>query len=230
MRLWKAKARRSADLREDDPRDQERKLASMDKDALFGKIEKIKMPIRIAILVGTMVVLVGVFVAAVYMPKSEEITKISKNIDSLNQKLRQVKIRLRNMDKIKMEFEQVNEEFKEALKILPDSREIPALLKAIDQLGKDSELEFQLFSPQNEVEREFFVEIPVSLELVGSYHNVAVFFDKIGRMERIVNITNVAMYPKAELSTILNTRCNAVTYRFKGKVEVDEKTPENKGK
>jgi len=50
----------------------------------------------------------------------------------------------------------------------------------------------------------------------GKYHDVAIFFDRIGRMERIVNILNVAMKPVGARSTDLVTTCDAVTYRFKG--------------
>ncbi len=60
------------------------------------------------------------------------------------------------------------------------------------------------------------MEIPVSIEVSGTYHNVAIFFDKVGQMERIVNILNVSMTPQKDRSTTLTTKCDAVTYRFKG--------------
>ena len=63
------------------------------------------------------------------------------------------------------------------------------------------------------------MEIPVSIEVSGPYHNVAVFFDKVGQMERIINILNVSMTPQKERSTTLTTRCDAVTYRFKGETD-----------
>lgn len=69
------------------------------------------------------------------------------------------------------------------------------------------------------------MEIPVSIEVSGTYHNVAVFFDKVGQMERIVNILNVSMTPQKERSTTLTTRCDAVTYRFKGETDA---TPQAK--
>jgi len=56
----------------------------------------------------------------------------------------------------------------------------------------------------------------VSIQVTGNYHDVAVFFDKVGRMKRIVNIINVSMQPEKSLSTMLNTKCTAITYRFKG--------------
>jgi len=193
--------------------------------ALFEKVEKIKMPIRIAIFVGTLVLLAGLFVYFVYLPKSEEIAKTQEEIARLQQRLNQAIVRARALKKFEADYAEVDAQFQEALKLLPNTKEIPSLLKSITQLGTDSQLEFLLFSPQREKPQDFFMEIPVSIEVKGTYHNVAVFFDKVGQMERIVNILNVSMTPLKERSTILTTRCDAVTYRFKGETDA---TPQPK--
>jgi len=187
--------------------------------ALFEKVEKIKMPIRIAIFLGTIVLLGGLFVWLVYLPYDEEITQTRDEIAKLQQKLNQAEVRVRALKKFEAEFAEVDAQFQEALKLLPNTKEIPSLLKSITQLGTDSQLEFLLFSPQRERAQDFFMEIPVSIEVSGTYHNVAIFFDKVGQMERIVNILNVSMTPQKDRSTILTTRCDAVTYRFKGETD-----------
>ena len=187
--------------------------------ALFEKVEKIKMPIRIAIFLGTLVLLAGLFIYFVYLPKSEEIAKTREEIAKLQQKLNQAIVRAKALKKFEAEYAEVDTQFQEALKLLPNTKEIPSLLKSITQLGTDSNLEFLLFSPQRERAQDFFMEIPVSIEVSGTYHNVAIFFDKVGQMERIVNILNVSMTPQKERSTTLTTRCDAVTYRFKGEAD-----------
>ena len=191
----------------------------MNTGALFEKVEKIKMPIRIAIFLGTLVLLAGLFVYFVYLPKSEEIATTREEIAKLQQKLNQAIVRVRALKKFEAEYAEVDAQFQEALKLLPNTKEIPTLLKSITQLGTDSQLEFLLFSPQRERAQDFFMEIPVSIEVSGTYHNVAIFFDKVGQMERIVNILNVSMTPQKERSTTLTTRCDAVTYRFKGETD-----------
>jgi type IV pilus assembly protein PilO len=190
--------------------------------ALFEKVEKIKMPIRIAIFLGTLVLLAGLFIYFVYLPYSEEIAKSRDEIAKLQQKLNQAVVRARALKKFEAEYSEVDAQFQEALKLLPNTKEIPSLLKSITQLGTDSQLEFLNFSPQRERPQDFFMEIPVSIEVKGTYHNVAVFFDKVGQMERIVNILNVSMTPQKERSTILTTRCDAVTYRFKGETDATQ--------
>ena len=187
--------------------------------ALFEKVEKIKMPIRVSIFVGTIVLLAGLFISLIYLPKSQEIGQTREEIAKLQQKLNQAIVRAKALKKFEAEYAEVDAQFQEALKLLPNTKEIPSLLKAITQLGTDSQLEFLLFSPQRERPQDFFMEIPVSIEVSGTYHNVAVFFDKVGQMERIVNILNVSMTPQKDRSTILTTRCDAVTYRFKGETD-----------
>lgn len=187
--------------------------------ALFEKVEKIKMPIRIAIFAGTLVLLAGLFFYFVYLPYSEEIARTQDEIARLEQKLNQAKVRVRALKRFEDEYASVDAQFQEALKLLPNTKEIPSLLKSITQLGTDSNLEFLLFSPQRERAQDFFMEIPVSIEVSGTYHNVAIFFDKVGQMERIVNILNVSMSPQKDRSTTLTTKCDAVTYRFKGETD-----------
>ena len=196
--------------------------------AIFEKVEKLKMIHRILILVGTIVLLAGIFVALVYIPKSKEITRLNKEIAGLEKKINQAKIKARTLKKFEAEQVEVEAQFGEALKLLPNEREIPTLLRSITQLGSDANLEFRLFSPNKEKARDFYIEIPVSMEVSGTYHDVATFFDKVGRMKRIVNILDISMAPVKERSTNLTTKCDAVTYRFKR--EVDEKTEAGKNK
>jgi type IV pilus assembly protein PilO len=187
--------------------------------ALFEKVEKIKMPIRIAIFAGTIVILAVAFWYFVYDPYSTEIAETEGKIAKLQTEINKAKARAGNLKRFEVEYAEVDAQFQEALKLLPNTKEIPSLLKSVTQLGTDSQLEFLLFSPQRERAQDFFMEIPVSIEVSGTYHNVAIFFDKVGQMERIVNILNVSMTPQKERSTTVTARFDAVTYRFKGETD-----------
>lgn len=182
-----------------------------------GKLNKKK---RMLLMGGIVFVLAGGYFYLLYLPRSTDIHETRLSIEDLERKVAVAKAQARNLDKFKAEAEEINRQFEEALKLLPDSREIPSLLKAISQQGIDSRLEFLLFSPGQEQIRPFYVEIPVSIKVSGQYREVAAFFDKIRRMQRIVNVVNVEMKPKQDLSTDLETTCKAVTYRFK--TEADE--------
>ena len=194
----------------------------MDTTAFFEQVEKIKMPVRIGIFIGTILVLVVAFVYFLYLPKMEEIHKTEEEIAQLEQKLNRAKVRAKRREALEKEYAQVDAQFKEALRLLPDSKEIPSLLTTLSRLGAEASLDIRHVRLQKDRPKDFYMEIPVSLEVSGSYHNVAVFFDKVGGMERIVNILNVSMRPIQSLSTTLVTTCDAVTYRFKGEADATE--------
>lgn len=199
-------------------------------ESFFEKAGKIKRTHRILIFIGTIILFGGAFYALDYMPKTEEITITKDDVNRLEQQLRTVKIRAKSLQKFRDEYADVQKKFQEALKLLPDKREIPNLLKSISQQGLDAKLEFRYFSPQPEKSKDFYMEIPVSMEIQGEYRNVLDFFDRVGRMDRIVNILNINMKPDKPLSTKLLTRCTAITYRFKGEEDVKKEQNQKKKK
>jgi len=187
----------------------------VDLDAYFDKISKLKMAHRVLIFAGTLVILMGLFIGLIYKPKTTEIDKIESELETLKNEIRIAERTAKKKEKLDMELARMQEQLKYALSYLPTTSEIPNLLKSITELGNDSDLEFLLFSPEKEIPKEFYVEIPVSVEVRGGYHDVAIFFDKIGKLDRIVNVANVTMIPIKANSTNLKTTCKAVTYRFK---------------
>jgi len=188
---------------------------AIDLNTYFDKISKLRMIHRILIFAGTVVLIVGLYIWLAYIPKTGEIKTIKSELDILERNIIIAKVRANNLKRLEADLAKAQGDLKVAIKLLPTTSEIPSLLKNITKLGNDSNLEFLLFSPEKQVSKEFYVEIPVSIEVLGSYHDVAIFFDKVGKLDRIVNVVNVSMIPIKELSTTLKTSCNATTYRFK---------------
>lgn len=185
------------------------------------RLEKVPPSRRVLILAATLLLMGGAYIFLFYLPLRGEIHNVRQELGRLDLQLKHARVRKANLARFEAEAAETEAQFHKALKLLPNKREIPSLLRTITQLGSDSGLEFRLFSPKPEVSRDFYVEIPVAVEVSGKYHDVAAFFDKIGRMERIVSIPDVSMRPSRPLSTYLITKCDLVTYRFK---ERDEET------
>jgi len=200
---------------------------AIDLNVYFDKISKLRMTHRVLIFVGTVVLIVGLFIWLVYIPKADEIKTIKSDLDRLERNIRLVRVRAKNLKKLEANFAKFQADLKVAIKLLPTTSEIPSLLKNITKLGNDANLEFLLFSPEKQVSKEFYVEIPVRIEVLGSYHNVAMFFDKVGKLDRIVNVVDVDMTPIQELSTTLKTSCKATTYMFE-EVKKTESVPKKK--
>ena len=188
---------------------------AIDLSTYFDKVSKLRMIHRILIFAGTVVFIVGIYAWLVYIPKSGEITTIKTELVRLEKNIRLARVRANNLKKLDADLAEAHGDLKVAIRLLPTTSEIPSLLKNITKLGNNSNLEFLLFSPKKQVSKEFYVEIPVAIEVLGSYHDVAMFFDKVGKLDRIVKVLNVNMIPIKELSTTLKTSCKATTYRFK---------------
>jgi type IV pilus assembly protein PilO len=75
-----------------------------------------------------------------------------------------------------------------------------------------------MFQPRPERQKDFYAEIPVSIKVTGGYHNVAMFFDNVARLYRIVNIENIQMKSEGRTHSLMTT-CTAVTYRFVDQTE-----------
>ena len=188
---------------------------AIESNSFFDKVSKLRMAHRMLIFAGTIVILAGLFIWLVHMPKTAEIRTLRTEIKKLEDQLRLVKIRARDLERLEKERARKQEELALAVKLLPTTSEIPNLLKNITKLGNDSNLEFLLFSPDRQIPRDFFVEIPVNIQVQGVYHDVAMFFDKVGKLDRIVNVIDVSMAPVKSMDVMLKTSCKAVTYRFK---------------
>jgi type IV pilus assembly protein PilO len=196
----------------------------------WGKLSKLSNAHKLLITAAILGALWGCFVWFLYMPQTEKITKLRGDLDAAKTKLARLKNVEKNLRAFKKKYKDTERKFKQALKLLPDKHEIPALLSSISNLGAQSGLEFLLFQPQKEVNRNFYAEIPLKIEVTGPYHNVATFFDKVSRLSRIVNIGNVKMTEAKAAKTksdtvILKTGCTATTYKF-----IEAKEQPEKGK
>jgi type IV pilus assembly protein PilO len=186
---------------------------SKEAGSFFAKIESLSKVQRILIFVSVFVLIIVGFVFLLFKPKLADITKLKKELDGLEKKLVVAKKNAADLEKFQAMMEEAEVQFKAAMKALPEKEEIPSLLTSISRSGQDVGLEFLLFEPKTEVRKEFYAEIPVAMHVIGGYHDLAIFFDKVARLSRIVNIKNISMGPGKDTQN-LNTTCTAVTYKF----------------
>ncbi|MDP3029124.1 MAG: type 4a pilus biogenesis protein PilO [Deltaproteobacteria bacterium] len=171
---------------------------------------------KILIYIGILAALVAVFVVVLIGPQFKKIGKLRGELEDAQATLSRVKHKAANLAQFKAELEVTKAQFQRALLLLPDKKEIPSLLTNISSLGNEAGLEFILFKPKEEVPKDFYAEIPIEIIVEGPYHNVGVFFDKVSKLPRIVNISNVSMTDpqKAHGTMMVKTSCLATTYRF----------------
>lgn len=197
----------------------------------------VKLPTsrKIVILVLLIAVVAGLFFYLIYWPNLEVLKKKKAEVEVLERQVRELRMVAANMKRFQAEAAKLREELQVAITQLPTSKEIPSLLSNISQLGKDSGLEFLLFKPVGEINKDFYAEIPVEIRVKGAYNNVAIFFDKVGKLPRIVNISDVSMDSAKEVlgRWEINTSCTATTFKFVDKeaseLAKDKKSGEQKG-
>jgi type IV pilus assembly protein PilO len=192
----------------------------------IDKIGKLSKLYRFLICLGIFLVLFGPFFYFSYQPKVNKIDELKTEQETLETRVVRAKTKARQLKHFQDKLEKAEAEFKTAVKKLPEKKEIPSLLSSISQSGRDAGLEFLLFEPRGEQTKEFYAEIPVSIIVTGNYHKTALFFDKVARLHRIVNIDDIKMIAAKE-SDELRTSCTAVTYRF---VETKSNEPPKKRK
>ena len=183
---------------------------------LFEKIEGLSRPQRIGIYVGVLVVVLGFSIWLLLYPKYEKIGTLEKQLASVQQELAKAKKNAAELNDWRNKMKQKEAQYKQVMRALPEKEEIPSLLTGISQAGKDAGLEFLLFQPKPESPKDFYAEIPVDISVSGSYHQVAVFLDKVANLPRIVNIRDIKMVPQSKQGegNDLTTVCQAVTYKF----------------
>jgi len=182
-------------------------------DSFISKIENLSKVQRILIFSGVFVLIIAIFVYVLFKPKLEKISSLGNELDNLEKKLVVAKKNAEDLETFQAKMKEAELQFKTAMKALPEKEEIPSLLTSISRSGQDVGLEFLLFEPKTEVRKDFYAEIPVAMQVKGGYHDLAMFFDKVARLSRIVNIKNIAM-GRAKDSQELSASCTAVTYKF----------------
>jgi len=185
-------------------------------------------------------------------PKIDQLNNLNNQIPRLETQVNILEAKAKQLPLIKEELNLMQEILKRALQLLPTKKDIPSVLTQISTLGNECHLEFISFQPKKEQIKGFYAAIPVSIVVQGPFHNTLTFFDKVTRMARIVHIKSVDMggakQSKAiwsqtvnnktnnttsnkninsneQTSTgnwIIKTTCQAITYRFLTKSEIEQ--------
>ena len=160
----------------------------------------------------------------------EEINRLVSDRDKLITKYKGYEKYVKKMPMLQKDIDDLNIKLKKAKIQLPGAKEIPELLTLISDTGTNTGLEFLLFKPFPEEKVDFYSKVPVEMVIVGKFHDVATFFDKVRKMSRIVDISNVKIKSKGKAGNIsLETSCKATTYKYLEQAALKTK-PEKKKK
>jgi type IV pilus assembly protein PilO len=189
--------------------------AGFETRGLVRRIEKIPALYKtIIILVFVVIVLAGLIYFAA-KPQWEERTRLEKEYSGLQAELDKLKELEKNLEKHRREYAQMQEQLQDVLKQLPETKDIPNLLRNITSVSEETRLKIKYFEPKEIKNKEFYSELPFEIKFSGPFHSTAFFFDGVRKLDRLVNITNFSLEAKgSSKNLVLEGTCSANAYVY----------------
>ncbi len=176
---------------------------------------------KIALLAGAILVIVALDWQYFYGARAAQLSKLQQELSERRAELEVKKGRADARADVERELRDLSAELKRAEARLPDQREIADLLSSIAGNARKSGLDITLFRQKPEVYRDFYAEVPVQMEMRGTYHDLVAFLDRVKRLDRIVNVANIQLKkPRVDGDRVLiDASCTATTFRFLDEAE-----------
>lgn len=152
-------------------------------------------------LIGGLVVAGIIFFGAHRMllkPKKATIASLDQQLTGLRAKIQEGRAARQQLPRFREEVRQLELELDKLLKILPARRNTPELLRRIRTLTEQGDFDLLRFTPGRFVEQDFYSEWPIAIDLEGTYHNLALFFERVSRFSRIINIEDLKVNALSE--------------------------------
>lgn len=138
--------------------------------------------------------------------------------ETLKQQFSSKAFQAANLEAYRDQMKEAEVSFGALLKQLPSDTEVPGLLEDITRIGLDSGLEFEEIKLLPEVTQQFYIELPIQIQVVGSYHDLATFVSGVASQPRIVTLHDFELVPASQDSTSkLRMSILAKTYRYNDK-------------
>lgn len=174
--------------------------------AKLDLIENISPIQRWAVIGLLFIIILGGFFYFVYMPKAERKKAIDGELSRLVNEININMTKARTLEDLKKQNAELQRQLSEKKEQLPSETEAETLLKQISDVGAGANLDIKLWKPGDRRQSPdgLYTELPVSIEITGGYHSMAIFFDRIGKFPRIVNISSLRIASaKAEKDKII---------------------------
>ncbi len=180
------------------------------------RMARLQKNVRVLILVGVAGAVLCIYGFTLYSGISKKAVALQGQLTQIQTKIAESRAVASNLKSFKEKQQELGAELEIALRRLPNQKELPVLLTNMSSLAKKSGLEIRSFKPAAEVNRGFYAEVPISIEFLGRYHEAGIFFDRLSRLSRIINITELKMSlaDRKALVPVLKVEGTATTFRF----------------
>jgi type IV pilus assembly protein PilO len=176
--------------------------------------------------IGLAIAVVLYLAVTFYVPPNfnemrDTIAKKKNEISALEEKINQGRAAERRLPQLREEVRRIELDLQRLLQILPTRRNVEELIKKVEALTRQGDFFLKSFVPKPYINKDFYAEWPIDIQLDGTYHNLALFFDKLARFSRIINVEDLVMtgYPDASGGRTLGATFTAKTFIYLGDKE-----------
>lgn len=179
-------------------------------------IKNLPQAVRVLLIFLPTIIIIPVFYFVIYSPRSENLSRLEKDVSKLNNDINVSSIKAAQLDELKKKNLMLQARLKELKEQLPEEKEVSSLLKEVSDLGAKAGLNILYWKPSERKPNPsgLYEEIPVKVEVTGGYHDLGTFFSHISNLKRIVNISDIKFSdPKLEKgSTVIKASFTATTF------------------
>ena len=183
---------------------------------LIERLGKIPVGTKLAVVGLAMALITGGNWYFIIGDLDQKIVQNQSQLSKLEKDLVDKKVIADNLNQFRRDKEVLERRLAEALTELPISKDIDELLRQLNDVGKKSGLEIVSLEPKKETPQNFYASIPIIMKVSGSFHEIAVFFESISKLRRIVNVSNLAFSSpqRKNEKVVLTATYLATTFRF----------------
>jgi type IV pilus assembly protein PilO len=189
---------------------------NVDFDEKLEQLAKVPKPIRLAVVMAVLVAISAGYWFMSYQPTQLKRAAMEARSQELQRSLNNARAVADNVPGFEAEVAGLQRDLDLALKQLPNKKQFEDLLQDISTAGKKVGVTIKSIDRDAEIRRDFYAEVPFELELEGSYHDLARFFEMVANLPRIVNMgrLQIDVVEETRYLTRLKVTGMATTFRF----------------
>jgi type IV pilus assembly protein PilO len=177
-----------------------------------------KLPLagQLGVSAGIAVLVGGLFWYLYWSDAAIERDAKTASLEALNKEIRALEVTAQKLGEFQREVALLEKKLETLKSILPPAKETPDLMRKVQALAAQSNLIINNFTPGATVSKDFYQEWPITMGMAGSYHNLALFFDKVSRLPRLVNVSNlrISAISSQTASQTINVGSTATTFVY----------------
>jgi type IV pilus assembly protein PilO len=192
-------------------------------EQLIERIAKAPLGLKVGVVAGALVLVTALSYFVFSLPYGPSISEVEVRIKRteaeqvrLERDFTEKQAIANDLNRFRKEKELLEQRLDEALAELPEEKNIDELLGLFQDRAQKAGLEISTITPEAEKSEGFYARIPIPMTVTGNYHEIATFFDSLGRLKRIVNVSDISMTAPKDLAgkMVVDAKFMVTTYMF----------------